>query len=645
MAAEPVNPQVEGVFRALVNISVVSVSYGEGRTYRRMSAGSGVVVTAEGHVLTNFHVAGHSVRLQCTFVNGATVSATVVAHDPLTDLSVLKLEEREKAYDFAPLGDSDSLRSGQTVWALGNPLALSSSVTKGIVSSTERVFTDFGRTEMTELKLEGELTGLLTRWVQHDALIQPGNSGGPLVDEEGRVVGINELGGSGIGFAIPSNIAQDVLERVLENGRVLRGWLGFSILPIEPLGRTSGVLLADVIEGSSADAAGLQAGDMVHQLNQQPVTVRFFEEVPLFYQKVADLEIGESVTLELERDGERLKKVLKVEEMESFKGEEGEIRALGISVEEITKPQVIFERMPVDHGVEITGLRPGSRLDSAKPRLARGDWLTSLNGVEIRTLGDLKAFEDSEIAGPLVVGYHRGDEALLSVAESERAPSDSPWGRELPQAWLGLRTQVLIPALAEALGASGRRGYRITQVLETSPAAEAGLQLGDLLVGLDGEPLTAVRLQDRESLRHQVQNRGPGAVMRFTVLREGETLEKEVTLKARPRASAADSTHHDDLLEIAVRDVTLWDRLDGSALKNEEGVLVVEVESGGWAQVAGMKIDDLILEIDDEPCPNVQAYEKRLLQVRDAGEGTLKFFLRRGGRTHFIFVEIQANDF
>ncbi len=234
------------VYPALVNIAVVGRIYSGGRARRFPAAGSGVIISAAGHILTNFHVAGNTTRITCTLTSGERVDALVVAHDALTDLSVLKLRLAERAdptvpVPFATLGDSDALQVGDYVLAMGNPLTLSSSLTLGVVSNTKRVFTDFTGTEMFDLDLgQGQKTGVFTRWIQHDALILPGNSGGPLVNLRGEVVGVNELGGGGVGFAIPSNLAAKVLNQVLTFGEVRRGWLGLAVLPVDKLGLDAG---------------------------------------------------------------------------------------------------------------------------------------------------------------------------------------------------------------------------------------------------------------------------------------------------------------------------------------------------------------------------------------------------------------------
>src|ERR1700724_3609731 len=188
---------------------------------------------------------------------------------------------------------------------MGNPMMLGSSMTLGIVSNPHRVFTRATADDIRNLDLEdGERTGLLTRWIQHDALILPGNSGGPLVDMQGEVVGINELGGGGVGFAIPANVAASVLAAARATGEVERGWLGLSVLPVQKTGLDRGALVADVWPGSPAQRAGLLAGDVLVAIDGTAVNARFFEEIPLVYQAIAVLQPGRTGRLDVVRQGE-----------------------------------------------------------------------------------------------------------------------------------------------------------------------------------------------------------------------------------------------------------------------------------------------------------------------------------------------------
>src|SRR5262245_37126896 len=295
------------VFPALVNIACVTKNYTGGRLERFPSAGSGVIVSPAGHVLTNYHVAADAAEITCRLPTNEAIPATVIAHDPLTDLSVLKLSlEKRRSADsplpFARLGDSDALKTGDYVLAMGNPLTLSSSMTLGIVGNPSRVFTSFTGSDIDEMDLGGgQVTGLFTRWIQHDALILPGNSGGPLVNLRGEVVGINELGGTGVGFAIPSNLASHVLNQALTHGSIPRGWLGLTVQPVDKMRLREGVLVGSLQPSGPAEKAGLATGDLILAINGEPVSVLFFEQVPPFYKRVADLAPGSKARLRIRR--------------------------------------------------------------------------------------------------------------------------------------------------------------------------------------------------------------------------------------------------------------------------------------------------------------------------------------------------------
>ncbi|GAF74720.1 unnamed protein product, partial [marine sediment metagenome] len=246
------------VFPALVNVQVISVSYWGGKERKSTSVGSGTIISPQGHILTNYHVASDGHKFKCTLADKQEVSAELVGEDPLTDLAVLKLDLSELKDPQAPLvaaefGDSDELEVGDYVMAMGSPWALSRSVTLGIVSNTERVFASAsGGPGDMEIE-QGQRTGLFTRWIQHDAAIYHGSSGGPLVNLEGQIVGINEMGGSsGFGLAIPSNLAETVAATLIEHGEVSRSWIGVSFRPIEKTGLEHGVLVNSVVKDGPA---------------------------------------------------------------------------------------------------------------------------------------------------------------------------------------------------------------------------------------------------------------------------------------------------------------------------------------------------------------------------------------------------------
>ncbi|MBI5461137.1 MAG: Do family serine endopeptidase [Gammaproteobacteria bacterium] len=241
---------------------------GNGERQRlQTSLGSGVLLSAQGYVLTNNHVVAEADQIQVMLGDGRSLDASVVGVDPETDLAVVRI-----AADKLPsivLGDSEHLRVGDVVLAIGNPFGVGQTVTQGIVSAT-------GRNQLGISTFEN--------FIQTDAAINPGNSGGALINAQGELIGINtaifsKSGGSqGIGFAIPVSLAREVMQQIVEHGAVVRGWLGIEAQDITPalaesfgLPMTEGVLIAGVLRGGPADQAGLQPGDIITTINDQAV--------------------------------------------------------------------------------------------------------------------------------------------------------------------------------------------------------------------------------------------------------------------------------------------------------------------------------------------------------------------------------------
>jgi len=632
------------VYPALVNITVVVREFGEGRSIRRPAGGSGVVVTPQGHVLTNYHVAGDTTRIICTMPNGEELEARVVAHDPLTDLSVLKLrtEKRPKGSKplaYAKLGNSDALRVGDTVIAMGNPLMLSSSLTVGVVSNPRRVFTDFLGSEMESMELDDDVrTGLLTRWIQHDALILPGNSGGPLVNPAGEVVGINELGGAGVGFAIPSNTAAKVLRKVLTQGRVRRGWLGLSFMPVRKLGYATGALVSSVVPGSAGSRAGLLPGDIVTHIAGHPVTVRFFEQVPDLYQLIADLAVGKRVRVDYLRNGQKRTCSAVVELMQDFAGRQDEVRRLGITAKEITEYMMRVRRLPTRNGVLVTGVRAGYPAEAAIPPIVEGDVITAVGGRPTPTLKDLAAAVAALPEGKAAIDLRRKNADVVSIVRLRQTTAEEEGG-ELPKAWLGIRTQVVTGDLASALRLGNVKGFRVTEVYPETEAARSGLKAGDIILELNGEGLDASRPQDEEDLRRAVENLGVGDVATLTILRGGERKQISVKLEATPASAGQAHKVTQQEFEFTVREITRMDRIENRWPPNFKGLMVTEVVSGGWAQMAGLRGDDVILGLQGKPMPDLASFQTEMQRILKTKPAVIRIFVRRREGTHFVFLQ------
>ncbi|MHC4598968.1 MAG: PDZ domain-containing protein [Planctomycetota bacterium] len=635
------------VYPALVNISVVVKGFGGGRVQRFPAAGSGVIVSPAGHVLTNFHVAGETTRIVCTLPSRETIEAAVVAHDPMTDISVLQLKMDTRAdpnvpVPFASLGDSDALRVGDYILAMGNPLSLSSSMTLGIVSNPKRVFTSFTGSDIEERELPtGQRTGQFTQWVQHDALILPGNSGGPLVNLQGEVVGINELGGNGVGFAIPSNLVAHVLNQALTYGEVRRGWLGLSLYPVGKLQRETGALISSVSPGSPGEKAGVKPGDILLAIDGKPANAAFFEEIPLLYKRVADLTPGSETRLRLLRGKETLEVAVAVDRLEKYLGEEIELRAWGITVRGITGFMALARKYPDDRGVLVTGVRPGFPGDVAKPTLRSGDVIRTLDGEPVTDLEGFGALVKKIAKGKkkkLLMGLRRGDQELLTVLNVSKKEKEAAGG-ELPMAWLGVRTQVLTSEVSRAMGIRGKKGFRVTQVYPDTEAAKAGLRPGDIIYALNGKTLRASRLSESEMLRRRIENLTIGTKATLSVARGKERLEIPVLLEETPSTAAEVKTVKTDVLEFSVRDITFMDRVRNKWEKGQQGVIVVEATSGGWASLGGLGARDLILSINGKPVADVQAFKAVDKALSREKPDVVRIFVKRGYRTAFVFLE------
>lgn len=268
----------------------------DGEPQSRVGLGSGVVVSPEGYILTNFHVVDGADEIEVASNDGHKYKATVVGSDPESDLAVLRIPTDHKL-PVITFGNSDSLRVGDTVLAIGNPFGVGQTVTSGIVSA-------LGRSHLGINTFEN--------FIQTDAAINPGNSGGALIDTNGTLIGINtaiysQSGGSmGIGFAIPVSLARTVMEQIIKNGSVTRGWIGVEMQEITPelaesfkLPNTQGALIAGVMRGAPADRAGIKPGDVLLDIAGKPV-----QDAQAMLGMVATLEPGKVTRLKLRRAGQ-----------------------------------------------------------------------------------------------------------------------------------------------------------------------------------------------------------------------------------------------------------------------------------------------------------------------------------------------------
>ena len=362
-------PMLEDVTPAVVNIRVEKYKqvtiirgywgpFGQRETRKGTSAGSGLIVNAEdGYVVTNHHVVDEAEKIVVTLLDRREFEATVIGSDRHTDVAVLKID----ATDLQELefGDSDELRVGDFVVAIGNPFGFGQTVTSGIVSA-------LGRTGLGIEKYED--------FIQTDASINPGNSGGPLVDLEGNVVGINTAiigttGSIGIGFAIPSNMVTSILSQLIEDGQVSRGVLGITYNEVTPLvadinnlDSLKGALIHDVIEGSSADRAGLKINDIIVAIDDEEIVDHNSLSARLGLKRV-----GEVVKVEFVRNGStrsvqaeltEVSDILGTDVIPEFKGVVlGELKSSHESYRFTQSMGVVVEEVETTSSAYVNGLR------------------------------------------------------------------------------------------------------------------------------------------------------------------------------------------------------------------------------------------------------------------------------------------------
>jgi len=628
---------------SLVRIHVVETYYREGRELKYEASGSGAVITAEGHVITNHHVAGHAKLIKCTFPDKEEISAELVGTDPLTDIAILKLTpETPREFAVARFGDSDTVRVGQAVLAMGSPQALSQSVTLGIISNTEMILPSW-MSEGGGLELDGENVGALVRWLAHDAAIYGGNSGGPLVNLAGEIVGINEIS-LGLSGAIPGNLAKQVAETLIAHGRVDRAWLGLDVQPLlKHAGEDEGVLVSGVVKDSPADAAGILSGDILLSVGETPVNVKFDEQLPDYNLLITQLPIGEPVSMRLRRGGAEMEVTATPKLREPQEPEEFELKQWGITVRDLSEMMAKELKRPDAKGVLITSVRPGGPVGSAKPTLNEGDVITGAGELEVASVAELIEATHTltkDATGPtsVLTRFERKTGAFVTVVNVGVEEITDP-GLEVKKAWLPVETQVITRDIAKLLGDEAMTGFRVTRVFEESTAEAAGIEVGDLILGLDGENLTASAPEHYEELEALVRQYRAGSSVSLQMRRGGEDRTVEVELVRAPPVEREMKKYRDDDFEFTARDITFFDKSSEKWAQSQKGVIVHQVNPGGWAALGGLANGDLIVQVGDSVVADVVEIGAAMDGVRERKEKAVVFKVMRGIHTRYIEIE------
>jgi serine protease Do len=374
------------------------------RGFEQRGVGSGFVMNRDGYILTNNHVVEDADQIKVKLANGKEYDGKIIGRDPKTDLALIKIKASS---DLQPLnlGNSDDLKVGSWVVAVGSPFGLEQTVTAGIVSAKGRVIG----------------SGPYDNFIQTDASINPGNSGGPLINMKGEVVGINTAiiaSGQGIGFAIPINMAKEIAPQLQEKGHVTRGWLGVSIQEVTPalaksfdLKEKKGALVAQVVSGSPAEKAGIERGDVIVEFDGKEVTDS--KDLPPI---VASTPVGKAVTVKLLRNGKALDRQVKVGEME----EKVEVakspshKSLGITVQNLTPEIAKGLGLKKDTGVVVTRVEPGS--PAADAGIQTGDVVQEVNRKPVKNVEDfVQKVEKTKGQDNILLLIQRGQNNLFAA--------------------------------------------------------------------------------------------------------------------------------------------------------------------------------------------------------------------------------------
>ena len=620
---------------AIVRLHVVSSSLTLNGKEQSESFGSGVFISDDGYIITNHHVAGEAVRIYCTLIDKTIVEATLIGTDPLTDIAVIKLVKNEKApkkYPFLKFGDSNDVKVGDVVFALGSPLAFSQSITMGIVSNTSLVLPDYYSEQLAE---DGEGIGDIVSWIAHDALILPGNSGGPLVNSDGEIIGINELL-VGLSCSIPSNVANKIANDIIEYGEVIRSDFGFVLQEVLP-GMANGVLVADVTKESNAESAGLKSGDIIVSIDDQNVNIQFTEELPKLNYDLMHMQIGKTIKIDVLR-GENERFTLNIENIKKKKNDNKKYlnELLGVLFTEDS-----------ENGLMVESTKASSPLNKIL-NLKEFAVIKKINDVKIGNYDELEEYISGlDLSKPqqIFITFSSASKPeskrihMVTIDANKEVVNIGALASER-RPWIPIKTGNMSKDVMKYMGLDYNGGIEVIEVYSGNNINVTPLQIGDIIIKQNNRDIIERYTKGEVDFSDIYRRSSIGDKFNFTALRDNEEVEIEIVLDRYPVNQANVYTNND--FGFTTRDINIFDK----AIATEElnGVYVTNVKQGSWASLSELKLGDIIIDFMGQSVTSIIELEKYLEKMKAENELNVIVKVYREKKYHYLSLIIKWDE-
>ncbi len=647
----------DAVLPHVVSILVVREDFSGGEARLSLTGGTGTIVSSDGYIATNAHVTENGKRFRVVLNDQREFAAELIGTDAISDLAVLKITAAKESFGFAQFAtDLSALKPGDTVLAMGAPWGMRDSVSAGVVNHTARLMASLFEDEADyEQSLNAtQATARFYAWIQHDASISPGNSGGPLVDLSGRIVGVNTRGGGfggDMAFSIPGPIAANVVKALIKDRRVKRSEYGFNVRSLRGTGFAEGALISTVVRDSAADRAGLRAGDRVLSIDGKAINLLQPEQVPEFRRQLSERAIGTELRLALlrNRNGktENLTIKLRSELYNDQKLAELEVPHWGASVSEITSELARTMLLDSNDGILVRTLRTGGPAAVAQPTIQAGDRILQVDGQRIKTLAQFRSVVDQQPvnkqtdlqdAKSVKIEIDRNGQSILSVLKPTAKRVIEPNNPELSKYWAGWEVQPVPATLAEELGLPDG-GFRITRIYRDSPAQKAGARIGDLITATGANAVKPSGLKETAALDLRIRNAEDPKGFAITVFRAGKAMQLTLDLIEQPMPTDKAEKLWNDQLSLTVRALTFYDRVQRKLATSQHGVVIDRVESGGFAGLAHLQEGDLLTDLGGRVVTDLSGFEVALQSAERSNVDKLSFLIMRGADTRLLFVD------